>query len=140
MLLLEEMEEEEERRREETERGAGGAAGRVRDRRAKAELDRRAFIVDDTIVGKSARLSLFLFGSEFRSAAFASRRVEQPRVRYSAERMSVERVRRCDARHGWTRPTLFPATRSGGRPGQHGNTRSRARRQMEWGNYRAAVV
>lgn len=91
---MEEMEEEEERRREETERGAGGAAERVRDRRAKAELDRRAFIVDDTVVGKSARLSLFLFGSEFWSAAFASRRVEQPRVRYSAERMSVERVRR----------------------------------------------
>jgi hypothetical protein len=41
ILLLEEWEEE-ERRREEMERGAGGVA---RDRRAKTELDRRAFIV-----------------------------------------------------------------------------------------------
>jgi len=41
------MEEEEERRREEIERGAGGA----RDRRAKAELDRRTLIVDDNCTG-----------------------------------------------------------------------------------------
>jgi hypothetical protein len=56
---LEEWEEEEERRREEIERGAGGVA---RDRRAKAELDRRAFIVEDTGRNKSAQLPLFLFG------------------------------------------------------------------------------
>lgn len=60
---------EEERRREEEERGATG--GVARDRRAKAEPDRRAFMVWEIrqelgpMLGKaSARLSLFLFGSE----------------------------------------------------------------------------
>jgi hypothetical protein len=45
-----------------------------------------------------------------------------------------------DARHGCTRPTLFPATFLGEEPGEHGNTRSmqKRRRQMGWGNYRAA--
>lgn len=42
VLLEEEIKEEEEIRREVEERGAGGVA---RDRRASAELDRRAFIV-----------------------------------------------------------------------------------------------
>lgn len=40
--MEEEVKEEEEIRREVEERGAGGVA---RDRRASAELDRRAFIV-----------------------------------------------------------------------------------------------
>jgi hypothetical protein len=57
-LLEEEVKEEEEIRREVDERGAGGVA---KDRRATAELDRRAFIVGYWL-RTSAAVSVFLFG------------------------------------------------------------------------------
>lgn len=55
--MEEEVKEEEEIRREVEERGAGGVA---RDRRASAELDRRAFIVG--YLRTSAPISQVLFG------------------------------------------------------------------------------
>ena len=74
-LWGEEKEVKEEERRREEERGATGG-GVARDRRAKAEPDRRAFMVweftfsQSSSEGKvSARLSLTLFGSEGHSRA-----------------------------------------------------------------------
>lgn len=63
------MKEEEEIRREVGERGAGGVA---RDRRASAELDRRAFIVGGTVakdVSASFTVSVWLGGMPVASLA-----------------------------------------------------------------------